>query len=101
MSEDIEKKYYKLINDNKEEYKSGKDAFENISSDILVSLLRHGSGGDDRKICFAALGEAVVRYVEFLTNKDKTTDGAIQLFNDFNNMITTVYAARFLSKKSK
>ncbi len=100
MSEHIEERYRKLIRDNKEKYESGLAAFQNISGDILTSLLIHGNG-DNRRVCFAALGEAVVQYVEFLTEKEKTTDGGMKLLNDFNNMITRVYMDRFLLKESK
>ena len=101
MSEHIKERYRKLIRDNKEKYESGLAAFQNISGDILTSLLLHGNGGDNRRICLAALGEAVVQYVEFLTEKEKTTDGGMRLLNDFNNMITRVYMDRFLLKESK
>lgn len=101
MSEHIKERYRKLIRDNKEKYESGLAAFQNISRDILTSLLLHANGGDDRRVCFAALGEAVVQYVEFLTEKEKTTDGGMKLLNDFNNMITRVYTDRFLLNKSK
>jgi len=95
----IEDKYKKLIQDNKEEYEKFNHVFTSLSNEITSSLIRHGA--DNRRMCFSAFGQALVNYIGFLTKDEKTLDGAMKLFKDFNNMVTTVYTDSYNNKNRK